>query len=183
MVPCFFMSCQSSTETRDEVPSPALMTSAEYVYIPIKFVQISYHEERNWRIITQYVEYVDNSTKNSVSSIWINQAFPLEIIVLDNPDLHDSLVNNLNEFTQIALRRMKVFLPFNELIAGEDLDSQLPVCFGNEFRAVARIVSSQMFIGIPSEYEFLKLNNASSFRSWYQLGEIICVNLVRHANG
>ncbi|WGL59917.1 hypothetical protein QEJ31_15400 [Pigmentibacter sp. JX0631] len=180
ILPCFFVSCQSTEEDKDELPSPPLMTSTEYVYIPLKDIQISYFDKRKWRIITQHVEYIDNTVMDSVSSIWFYQSFPLEIIVLDNPDIHQSFTNNFNEMSKLTLRRTKVYLPFVELIQSDDLDSLLPACLGNEFRAIARVVSSQKYIGIPTEE--IKLTEDESFRKWYNLGEVICINLIREVN-
>ncbi len=182
MLPCFFAACQSTEEEKDDIPFPPLMTSTEYVYIPIKDVQFSYFDKRKWRILTQRVEYIDTSVKESLSSLWFYQLFPLEIIVLDNPDLNQPFSNNLNDLGNIGIRRTKQYLPFKELISSNHLDAQMPLCHWNEFRAVARIVSAQKYIGIPSEEVKRKEDDEVHFRNWYSLGEILCISLQREMN-
>ena len=67
--------------------------------------------KRKWRILTQRVEYIDTSVKESLSSSGFINCFPLEIIVLDNPDLNQPFSNNLNDLGNIGIGEQNNIYP------------------------------------------------------------------------
>ncbi len=177
MLPSFFISCQSVEEDDITHFSP-LVSSQEYVYIPIKRVLFDYYDKKKWRFITQQIDYIDGKNMQSLSSLWVFDYMPIEIIVLDNPDINESVTFDFQESNGISFRKTNIYLPFKETTESDDLDDQLPTCKGTEFRAIARIVSNLKYIGIHK----LKNNNEvreNDLRNWFSLGEIICLNIVR----
>jgi hypothetical protein len=177
MLPSFVISCQSAQNPED-ILLPTLSPASEYVFIPIKRVVFDYYDKGKWRFITQEVEYVDENHIKSLSSLWIFEFMPIEIVVLDNPDINDPYTYAIENSDGISFRKTNIFLPFAETASSDDFDSQLPNCDAGEFRAIARIVSSLKFIGLPN-WDQNNLDSQNPLRPWFSLGDVVCLRIIR----
>jgi hypothetical protein len=177
MLPAFFISCQTNKKDEEMFTNP-LVTSSEYVFIPIKRIVFDYFDRGKWRFITQEIEYEDSSNMFSLSALWIFSYLPLEIIVLDNPNVNDPKTYAIDGSEGISLRSTKIFLPFTETVTSEDFDNQLPSCYAGEFRAIARIFSSLKYIGVPQS-EKQNFESQILLRPWFSLGDILCLKIIR----
>lgn len=178
MLPSFVVSCESVQEPEDTVLPVRDPPALEYVFIPIKSIIFDHYDKGKWRFITQEVEYVDGSHMQSLSSLWVFDFMPIEIIVLDSPDINDPYRYAFEHSDGIAFRKTNVFLPFTEVASSDDFDSQLPECEAGEFRAIARIVSSMKFIGLPN-LDIDSFDSQNPLRPWFSLGNVVCLKIIR----
>ena len=177
MLPSFVVSCQS-VEDADFVQLPPLASSKDYIYIPVKRIIFDYSDKKKWRFITQKTEYIDGKNMQSLSSMWIFDFMPMEIIVLDNPDILNPFVFDFQEDDGIYLRKTNVFLPFKETTESNDLDELLPICKETEFRAIVRILSNLKYIGIQ-EVNKNGFDEDYVLRHWFSLGEVLCLSKIK----
>lgn len=177
MLPSFVISCQTIQKPED-ISLPPRDSTSEYVFIPIKRIDFDYYNKGKWRFVTQEVEYVDERHIKSLSSLWVFDFMPIEIIVLDNPDINDPQTYFFEKSDGISFRKTNIFLPFIETAVSNEFDSQLPNCDAGEFRAIARIVSSMKFIGLP-KWDQNSLESQNLPRPWFSLGDIVCLKIIR----
>ncbi len=177
MLPSFVISCQTIQKPENISLSPRNPTS-EYVFIPIKRIFFDYYNKHKWRFVIQKVEYEDESHIQSLSSLWVFDFMPIEIIVLDNPDINNPDTYAFEKSNGISFRKTNVFLPFIETAVSDEFDSQLPNCDAGEFRAIARIVSALKFIGLPN-WNQKGLESQNSLRPWFSLGDVVCLKIIR----
>ena len=156
-----------------------IVMSEEYIFIPVKSIVFDNYSKENWNLIIQKIEYIDGNKTNSLSSMWVSSNYsPLEIIVLDNPDIYDPKIYEFKKIDGIAFRKTKVFLPFSDVIFSEEFENKVPDCKENEFRAIVRIASSLNFTGVPA-WDINNLESQPRLRPWYFLGNIICLKIIR----
>ena len=177
MLPSFVISCQSVQKPEDTL-LPQRDPTSEYVFIPIKRIVFDYFDKGKWRFIIQEVEYVDESRMQSISSLWVFDFMPIEIVVLDNPDINDPSTYAFENSDGISFRKTNIFLPFSETASSDEFDNQLPDCDAGEFRAIARIVSSLKFIGLPN-WDHNSLESQNPLRPWFSLGDVVCLKIIR----
>ncbi|APJ03788.1 hypothetical protein [Silvanigrella aquatica] len=179
MLLAFFISCQAPMNSEDIALPPEVPVS-EYVTIPVKRIIFSYYDHKKWRIVTQETEYQDGNRMKSLSSMWIFDFMPLEIIVLDSPQIHEDFIYSFNPGDFIVFRKTKIFLPFQEVAYSEEYDNLLPsLCQAGEFRALVRVVSPLKFIGI-SDDEADGLESQNPPRPWFSQGNVVCLKIIRY---
>jgi hypothetical protein len=177
MLPSFLNSCHSAKEIH--LPSvPPLATDGDYVFIPKTRLWFDVYDEGQWRFITQGTDYIDGSHLNSLSSIWVYQFMPLEIVVLDNPQVAMQARFAFSQGDGLMFKKTTVFLPFNEAVVTDDFDGLLPICNENEFRAIVRIISPLKYIGILNN-EIMNATNQNVLHSWFSLGNVVCLKVVK----
>lgn len=171
MLPLFLISCQSSRIPEDTTSASPQKPLQEYIYIPIKRVIFDYYEKNKWRFITQEVEYMDGTHMKSLSSLWVFDFMPVEIIVLDNPELYESLKFSFKKTNGILLTKTEKYLPFDDNIFSEEINFDLPACHEGEFHAIFHIVSSMKFVGINER-------NIKQLQPWFRYGNIVCIKII-----
>ncbi len=139
---------------------------------------------RNRTFLIQTTQWDDNSKSKTLAAVWLDNATPVEIILVDNFTPQAPKSNNNSEplmwdtvppLENFAFRATPIFVNAKELIQNSTHPITLPQCEKNEIRALARIPApTEIQRTIPSALEDLAQKRLTE--NVLQTANLVCLS-------